>query len=216
MNENNTRKIRVLIADDHTMVRMGLAAMIEGEDDFEKVGEAADGLEAVQLIAQLKPDVVLLDLIMPKLDGAGVVQALHKQLPATRFVILSSLLETTEVQRVLDAGASGYLMKNISSQELVSMVRLVHAGRRVMCPEVTDAMIAASVQRAPGGDLTQRERELLALLARGQSNQEIANNLRIALPTVKFHITNILSKLHVDNRTEAVLLALKHKLVPPT
>jgi two-component system, NarL family, response regulator LiaR len=213
---SNDNKIRVFIVDDHTMVRVGLAAMIEAEDDFVRVGEAADGLEAVRLIPDVAPDVVLMDLIMPKLDGVGVIKALAKQMPATRFVILTSLLEPLEVNRAIEAGASGYLMKNVSSQELVSNLRLVHAGRRVMCPEVTDAMIAASVQRTPGGDLTQRERELLALMARGQSNQEIADELRIALPTVKFHITNILSKLHVDNRTEAVLLALKYKLVPPT
>ena len=197
------------------MIRTGLAAMIAGEDDLRQVGEAANGLEAVQLIPTLKPDVVLMDLMMPKLDGIAAIAQLHPQLPATRFLILTSLVEPTEIRRAIAAGAAGYLLKNASSQELVSVIRSTHAGRRVMAPEATDAMIAAAQQRPPGGDLTPRERELLALMTKGLANQQIANALGLALPTVKFHITNILGKLAVDNRTEAVLLALKHKLVPP-
>ncbi len=207
--------IRIFIVDDHPMVRAGLAAMIAGEDDLKQVGEAGNGLEAVQMIPSLAPDVVLMDLMMPKLDGIAAITQLRGQLPATRFLILTSLVEPHEIRRAIDAGASGYLLKNVSSQELVSVIRSTHAGRRVMAPEATDAMIAAAQRPAPGGDLTQRERELLTLMTRGLSNQQIAQELAIALPTVKFHITNILSKLHADNRTEAVLLALKHRLVPP-
>ena len=207
--------IRLFIADDHPMVRAGLAAMVAGEDDMVQVGEAANGLEAVQLIPALKPDVVLMDLLMPKLDGIAAITQLRPLLPATRFLILTSLVEPREIRRAIDAGASGYLLKNVSSQELVSVIRGTHAGRRVMAPEATDAMIAAAQHPAPGADLTQRERELLALMTRGLSNQQIADALAIALPTVKFHITNILGKLHAENRTEAVLLALKHRLVPP-
>ncbi len=152
---------------------------------------------------------------MPKLDGIGAIAQLHPLLPATRFLILTSLVEPAEICRTIGAGASGYLLKNASSQELVSVSRSSHAGRRVMAPEATDAMIAAAQRPSPGADLTPRERELLGLMTRGMANQQIANALGLALPTVKFHITNILAKLAVDNRTEAVLVALKHKPVPP-
>ena len=209
-----TDPISIFIADDHPMIRTGLAAMIAAEDDLLQVGEAANGLEALQLIPALKPDVVLMDLMMPKLDGITAIAQLHPSMPATRFLILTSLVEPVEIRRAIAAGAAGYLLKNASSQELVSVIRSTHAGRRVMAPEATDAMIAAAQQRPPGGDLTPRERELLALMTKGMANQQIATALGLALPTVKFHITNILGKLAVDNRTEAVLLALKHKLVP--
>lgn len=207
--------IRLFIADDHPMVRAGLSAMIAGEDDLLQVGEAGNGEDAVQLIPGCRPDVVLLDLLMPKLDGIGVITALRPRLPDTRFVILTSLVEPREIQRAIAAGASGYVLKNVSSQELVSMIRSTLAGRRVMAPEATDAIIAEAQTVRPGGDLTQRERGLLALMTRGLSNQQIADELAIALPTVKFHITNILAKLGADNRTEAVLIALQHQLVPP-
>ena len=210
-----TDPISIFIADDHPMIRTGLAAMIAGEDDLLQVGEAANGLEAVQLIPALQPDVVLMDLMMPKLEGIAAIAQLHPRLPATRFLILTSLVEPAEIRRAIAAGAAGYLLKNASWQELVSVIRSTHAGRRVMAPEATDAMIAAAQQRPPGGDLTPRERELLALMTKGLANQQIATALGLALPTVKFHITNILGKLAVDNRTEAVLLAIKHKLVPP-
>lgn len=210
--------IRVFIADDHPMVRLGLVTMIQAERDLQCVGEAANGQEAVQLIRSLpterQPDVVLMDLMMPVLDGIGAIAALRGGMPHTRFLILTSLVEPREIQRAIEAGASGYLLKNASSQELVNVIRSTHAGRRVMAPEATDAMIAHAQARHPGGDLTPRELELLALMTRGLGNQQIATELAIALPTVKFHITNILAKLQVDNRTEAVLLALRHKLVP--
>ena len=206
--------IRVYVVDDHPMIRHGLAAMIEGEDDFTLVGEAASGDEAVLRIPGIAPDLVLMDLVMPGTDGITAIERLRPRMPDTRFVVLTSLVEPGEIKRAIKAGASGYLLKNATSQELVTVLRETHAGRRVMAPEATDAIIAASQQPAPGADLTQRERELLALMSRGMNNQQIANELAIALPTVKFHITNILGKLHADNRTEAVLVALKHKLVP--
>jgi len=210
-----TAPIRIFLVDDHPMIRCGLAAMIDGEDDFALVGEAASGDEAVARIPPLKPDVVLMDLVMPGTDGITAIERLQPGLPGTRFVVLTSLVEPGEIRRAIKAGASGYLLKNATSQELITVLRETHAGRRVLAPEATDAIIAASQQPSPGADLTQRERELLVLMSRGMSNQQIANELSIALPTVKFHITNILGKLHADNRTEAVLLALKHKLVPP-
>lgn len=197
------------------MIRAGLAAMIDGEQDFERVGEAAHGADAVRMIPALRPDVVLMDLLMPQMNGIEAMTALRALVPQTRFVILTSLAEPGEVQRALAAGASGFLTKTASAQELVNVIRAAQGGRRVLSSEATEALISASQTLTPGGDLTQRERELLSLMARGLSNQDISDQLRIALPTVKFHITNILSKLGATNRTEAVLTALRHKLVQP-
>jgi two-component system, NarL family, response regulator LiaR len=205
--------IRVFVVDDHPMIRHGLAAMLRAEPGLAWVGDAADGADAVRLAPELKPDVVLMDLVMPRMDGVAAIAALRPLLPRCRFVILTSLLEPAEVKRAIDAGASGYLLKNASSQELVTVIQMAHRGQRVLAPEVTDALAASQRNAAPGDDLTQRERELLALMARGHSNQEISTQLTIAMPTVKFHVTNILAKLHADNRTEAVLIALRHKLV---
>ena len=212
--DTHTPPIRVFLADDHPMVRAGLAGMIQGESGLTLAGEAADGREAVKLIPTLQPDVVLLDMAMPHLDGVGVIEALHASSPDTRFVILSSLLDPLQVDRAVRAGARGYLLKTASAQELVTMIRQVHAGRRVLGPEITDALIANQQRDVPGADLTTRERQLLALMVQGMSNQEIAEAMGIALPTVKYHVTNVLGKLQVDSRTEAVVLALKHKLVP--
>ncbi len=205
--------IRVFVVDDHPMIRHGLQAMLKAEQSFNWVGDAADGHDAVRSAPTAAPDVVLMDLVMPKMDGVACIAALRPLLPRTRFVILTSLLEPSEVRRAMDAGASGYLLKNASSQELVNVIQMAHRGHRVLAPEVTDALVASQKEVTPGADLTQRERELLALMARGLSNQEIATALSIAMPTVKFHVTNILAKMHADNRTEAVLVALKHKLV---
>lgn len=205
--------IRVFVVDDHPMIRHGLAAMVQAERELLWVGDAATGEDAVRLAPALNPDVVLMDLVMPQMDGIAAITALRPLLPQTRFVVLTSLLEPSEVKRALDAGASSFLLKNASAQELITVIRATASGHRVLAPEVTDALIAGERRNSPGADLTQRERELLALMARGLSNQEISNRLAIAMPTVKFHVTNILAKLHADNRTEAVLTALKHKLV---
>lgn len=205
--------IRVFVVDDHPMIRHGLAAMVQAERELLWVGDAATGEDAVRMAPALKPDVVLMDLVMPQMDGIAAIAALRPLLPTTRFVVLTSLLEPSEVKRSLDAGASSFLLKNASAQELITVIRATASGHRVLAPEVTDALIAGERRNSPGGDLTHRERELLALMARGLSNQEISNRLLIAMPTVKFHVTNILAKLHADNRTEAVLTALKHKLV---
>jgi NarL family two-component system response regulator LiaR len=210
-----TEKIRVFVIDDHPMIRTGLATMIDAEDDLLRVGEAASGADALRLVPAAAPDVVLVDLVMPNLDGVATTAALVPKVPQARFVILTSVLDPIEVERAIAAGATGYVLKTASSHELLSVIRATHAGRRVLTPEVTDALVASRQKPAPGSDLTQRERELLSLMADGLNNKQIAAALAIALPTVKFHITNILSKLAADNRTEAVLLALKHRLVPP-
>lgn len=205
--------IRVFVVDDHPMIRHGLAAMLKAEPGLLWVGDASDGADAVRLAPALAPDVVLMDLVMPRMDGVAAIAALRPLLPKTRFVILTSLLEPAEVRRAMDAGACGYLLKNASSQELVNVIQMAWRGHRVLAPEVTDALVASQKEATPGSDLTARERELLALMARGLSNQEISNQLSIAMPTVKFHVTNILAKLHADNRTEAVLTALKYRIV---
>lgn len=205
--------IRVFVVDDHPMIRHGLAAMIRAEREFEWVGEAADGADAVRIAPSLVPDLVLVDLVMPRMDGISTIQGLKPLLPKARFVVLTSLLEPAQVRRAMEVGATAYLLKNASAQELVTVMHTAARGHRVLAPEVTDALVADEREPAPGSDLTQRERELLALMAKGLSNMEISTQLSIAMPTVKFHVTNILAKLHADNRTEAVLTALKHKLV---
>ncbi|MEX8494865.1 response regulator [Sphaerotilus sp.] len=220
MNKNDHKsdahpaRVSVFIVDDHPMIRAGLVGMIAGESDFLCVGEAGHGADAVRMIPTLQPDIVLMDLLMPQMDGIEAIRQLRPLAPQTRFLILTSLTEPGEVQRALAAGAVGYLTKTASAHELVNTIRAAFSGRRVLSPEATEALISVSQHAAPGADLTQRERELLALMARGLSNQDISDQLHIALPTVKFHITNILSKLGVSNRTEAVLVALRHKLVP--
>jgi len=208
-------KIRVFVVDDHPLIRNGLAAMIDAEDDLESVGEASSGEEAVRLLPGLAPDVVLMDQVMAKMDGIEATETLSRQLPQTKFVILTSLVEPALVRRAMGAGARGFVLKTASAHELVAAIRNVHGGRRVLDAEATDSLFGTPREPIPGDDLTARERELLALMARGYNNQEIATELGIGLPTVKFHVTNIFGKLAVDNRIDAVLTALKHKLVPP-
>ncbi len=205
--------IRIFVVDDHPMIRHGLVSMLRSESSLMWVGEAADGAEAVRLAPQAAPDVVLVDLVMPRMDGVAAIAAMRPLLPNAKFLVLTSVLDASEVRRAMAAGASGFLLKNASPQELVNIIISAARGQRVMAPEVTDALIADQRETHPGDELTSRERELLALMATGLANQEIATRLSIAMPTVKFHVTNILAKLHADNRTEAVLVALKHKLV---
>ena len=205
--------IRIFVVDDHPMIRHGLVSMLRSESSLMWVGEAADGAEAVRLAPQAAPDVVLVDLVMPRMDGVAAIAAMRPLLPNAKFLVLTSVLDASEVRRAMAAGASGFLLKNASPQELVNIIISAARGQRVMAPEVTDALIADQRETHPGDELTSRERDLLALMATGLANQEIATRLSIAMPTVKFHVTNILAKLHADNRTEAVLVALKHKLV---
>jgi len=209
--------IRVYVVDDHPMIRHGLAAMLAQEVDVKWVGEAADGPEALSRAPALDPHIVLMDLLMPRMDGVATIHALRPLLPQTRYVVLAGLLEPAEVRRAMAAGASGFLLKNADAKELFSVIRAVHQGQAVLAPEVNRALMndpeAPPSGNSTGADLTQRERELLALMARGLTNQDISRQLAIAMPTVKFHVTNILAKLHAENRTEAVLVALKQRIV---
>jgi len=213
MNESKTT--RVLVVDDHPMIRHGLAAMIATEPGFVCVGEANNGADGVALALSERADVVLMDLIMPRMDGIAAIEALARERPAVKVIVLTSLIDPHEVQRALRAGAHGYVSKTASVEDLIHVIRSVDAGRRLVSPDVTDVLIRAGQASAPGADLTERERDVLRAMARGLSNQGIADELGIAVPTIKFHITNILGKLQVGNRTEAVLVAIKHRIVPP-
>jgi NarL family two-component system response regulator LiaR len=205
--------LRVFVADDHAIFRYGVMSVLAGERHMALVGEAADGREAVRMAPALQPDVVLMDLDMPNLDGVGAIQALRPLLPDTRFVVVACTLDVAAARRALAAGATSFLLKNSSPQELLTVIQAAFRGQRVMAPEVMHALALEGEAALLGGDLTSRERELLALMARGLGNREIAQRLSITMPTVKFHVTNILSKMHASNRTTAVLSALRNRLV---
>jgi len=203
-----------MIVDDHAVVRSGLSAFIMVYDDLEFVGEAASGEEAVRLCKNLQPDVILMDLVMPGMDGASATQAIREVCPDIQVIALTSFKEDDLVQRTLKAGAIGYLLKNVSASELVSAIRAAHAGKPTLAPEAAHVLIQAS-QKPPeiGSDLTAREREILSLMVSGLSNPEIADKLVVSRSTVKFHVSSILSKLGVSSRTQAVTLALQNKLI---
>ena len=209
-----TKPIRVMIVDDHAVVRGGLKFFLLGFDDLELAGEAEDGEEALRLCDQLHPDVILMDMMMPGIDGATATQNIRQRYPKVQVIALTSFKEQDLVQRALQAGAIGYLLKDVQADELAEAVRAAHAGRPTLAPEATQALIQAATQPPmPGHDLTEREREVLALLVKGLSNNEIAERLVVSISTVKYHVSGILSKLGATNRAEAVALALQHRLV---
>jgi NarL family two-component system response regulator LiaR len=206
--------IRVLIVDDHAVVRSGLSAFMQIFDDLILVGEAASGVQALRLCEQAQPDVVLMDLVMPEMDGATATRAIRQQFPRIEVIALTSFREHDLVQSVLQAGAIGYLLKNVTADELASAVRAAYAGRPTLAPEITEAlMYTIAHPAAPTHDLTAREREVLALLVKGLSNSEIAKHLIVSQSTVKFYVSNILAKLHVTGRVEAVAMAVEQHLI---
>ena len=205
--------IRVMVVDDHPMVRRGLATMMMVFDDLELAGEAAGGEAAIQLCAQILPDVVLMDMVMPDMDGATTTRAIRQQFPTVQVIALTSFKEAELVQNVLEAGAIGYLLKDVSADELAQAIRAAHAGRATLSPEAAQALVHAATQPpAPGHDLTERERAVLALMVEGLNNTQIAERLVVSPSTIKSHVSNILSKLGVASRTEAVALAVRHHL----
>jgi NarL family two-component system response regulator LiaR len=205
--------IRVVIVDDHAVVRSGLKFFFMASDEFELVGEAADGEQAVQLCAQVRPDVVLMDLLMQGYSGIDATRAIRKCCPQVQIIALTSFEESELVQGALAAGAIGYLLKNVSADELTDAIRAAYAGRPTLAPEAAQALIrVATHHQPPGHDLTPREREVLALMVEGLNNPEIARRLVVSLSTVKFHVSGILSKLGASSRSEAVALAVQHHL----
>lgn len=207
-------KIRIVLVDDHAMVRRGLAAFLSVYNDLELAGEAESGEQALRLCAQLQPDVVLMDLVMPGMDGADTTAALRRQQPSVRVIALTSFRDDELVQRVIQAGATGYLLKNVSAGELATAIRAVHAGQPTLAPEATQALINAATQPPkPGFDLTPRERDVLTLMVKGLNNTEIAERLVVSPSTIKGHVSNILSKLGATSRTEAATLAVEHRIV---
>jgi NarL family two-component system response regulator LiaR len=208
--------IRILIADDHAVVREGLRAFLQLQDGLEVVGEAADGVEAVEQAERLAPNVVLMDLVMPKLDGVGAMRQLRVRLPAARVIVLTSFLEDDRLLPAIEAGAAGYLLKDVEPAELARAVRLANAGEAMIAPTVAARLVDALVDRgrSPAREpLTRREHEVLELIARGRSNKRIAIELGISEKTVKAHVGRVLAKLGVADRTQAALLAVRERLV---
>jgi NarL family two-component system response regulator LiaR len=208
------KPIRVLLVDDHAVVRSGLAAVLMSYDDLELVGEAGSGEEGVRLAERYKPDIILMDLVMPGMDGVAATKAIHEKLPDIRIIILTSFKEKDMVDGALKAGAMSYLLKNVSADELVTAIRGAVRGQARLSPEAAQVLIQEIRQpQGPGFDLTEREREILKFMVDGLPNSAIADKVIVSQSTVKFHVSNILSKLGVASRTEAVSLALKQNLV---
>jgi NarL family two-component system response regulator LiaR len=210
------KPIRVLLVDDHAVVRSGLSAFLLAFDDLELAGEAGSGEEAVKVCTNLKPDVVLMDLSMPGMGGVEATKQVLAKCPGARVIVLTSFKEKDMVEGALKAGALSYLLKNVSADELASAIRGAVAGRPSLSPEAAQVLIhelTTPAGQQNGADLTQSEREVLALMVEGLSNKEIAERLTVSQSTVKFHVSNILSKLGVGSRTEAVAIAIKSKLV---
>jgi len=206
--------VRVLLVDDHMVVRSGLSTVLSVYDDLKLVGEAGDGEEAVRLCERLQPEVILMDLLMPKMDGVTAIKAIKTRWPQIQIIALTSFKEKEYVEGALKAGANGYLLKDVSAEELVNAIRKAVAGQPSLSPEAAQVLMKnVSEPALPYQEMTGREKEILALMVEGMSNNEIAERLIVSQSTVKFHVSNILSKLGVTGRTEAVALAVKHHLV---
>ena len=208
-------KIKVLIADDHTVVRKGIRALLETEPGITVVGEAADGEDAIHRALALKPDVILMDLVMPKLDGVQAIKELREKLPEIKVLVLTSFAEDRRIVAAIEAGALGYLLKDSSPEDLARAIREVHRGESSLHPKVAQQLIKKlqrPAEEPEREELTARERKVLALIARGLSNREIARELSISEPTVRTHVSNILRKLGLKSRTQAALYALKEGL----
>ena len=207
------RPIKVMIVDDHAVVRSGLSAFLLAFDDLEHAGDATGGADAVSKCMSLRPDVVLMDLVMPEVDGAEATRRIKEACPEVQVIALTSYKEDDLVQGALKAGALSYLLKNVTADELADAIRKAHAGRSTLAPEAAQVLINAATHPAQDEGLTSRELEVLRLMAHGDSNPDIAEKLFVSRSTVKFHVSNILMKLGTATRTEAVAVAVQRRLV---
>lgn len=212
MSEKNI--IRIMIVDNHEMVRRGLALFLKNFDDLRLVGESSHVQETLSLCAELQPDVILIDVIMPNEDGVGLIRAIKQTYPAIQIVALTTLNDMDTVTAVIQAGVTGYLLKTISDDQLANAIRTAFQGQQVLSPEVAKVLVNAAMRPPePQYRLTERELEVLRQMVQGLNNREIAERLFVSRSTVKYHISSILSKLNVSNRSEAIALAIKYKLI---
>lgn len=208
--------IKVLIVDDHEMVRLGVSTYLGVQPDLQVVGEAADGQEGLDKALALRPDVILMDLVMPNMDGIESTKRIMAAWPEARIIILTSFIDDEKVYPAIEAGAASYILKTATAEEIAAAIRKTAAGDSALDPQVTTKMMNRLTKKAQpelADELTNREREVLMLIAQGKSNQEIADELFITLKTVKTHVSNILAKLEVEDRTQAAIYAFKHGLV---
>lgn len=210
------KMIKVLFVDDHEMVRIGVAAYLSAQSDIEVVGEADNGRTAVDMAIELRPDIILMDLVMPEMDGIEATKVILEKWPEAKIIIVTSFLDDEKVYPALEAGATSYMLKTSKASDIADAVRATYQGQSVLEPEVTGKMmekLRRPKAQALHEQLTAREMEILLLMTQGKTNQEIADELFIALKTAKVHVSNILSKLEVQDRTQAVIYAFKHSLV---
>ncbi|MGX7366416.1 DNA-binding response regulator [Enterococcus casseliflavus] len=207
--------IKVLLVDDHEMVRLGVSSYLSIQDDIEVIGEAENGRVGYEKALELRPDVILMDLVMDEMDGIESTKLILNDWPEAKIIIVTSFIDDEKVYPAIEAGAAGYLLKTSTAHEIAEAIRATQRGERVLEPEVTTKMMDRLTNRTPilHEDLTNREEEVLLLIAEGKSNQEIADALFITLKTVKTHVSNILSKLEVEDRTQATIYAFKHGLI---
>ncbi|MFN8498851.1 MAG: response regulator transcription factor [Anaerolineae bacterium] len=214
MSVQETPAIRVLVVDDHPTMRIGLVVFLSAEPGMECVGEAENGEQALAMCRKVQPDVALVDIVMPGMDGPTVIERITQEMPAVRVIALTSYNDTALARRAIRSGAQGYLLKTVSTEELAAAVRTVHDGRQVFTPDVTQALAMSDASDLPpGGGLSDREVEILRLAAAGRTDIEIARSLNISKSTARFHLTNIYGKLGAANRTEAVRIAIEHNML---
>lgn len=207
--------IRVVFIDDHEMVRIGVSAYLSSQPDIHVVGEAANGREGVPLVLELRPDIILMDLVMEQMNGIEATREIIKAWPEAKIIVVTSFLDDDKVYPAIEAGATSYLLKTSKASDIAEAIRATYQGHSVLEPEVTEKVMSRMKKghaAAPHEELTHREMEVLLLVARGKTNQEIADELFISLKTVKVHVSNILSKLEVQDRTQAVIYAFQHNL----
>lgn len=214
MTISSSQPIRVMVVDDHTMVRWGLATLFTVYDDIQLVGEAENGADAIQLCGEIMPDVILMDMVMPGLDGVSATRSIRNLFPQVQVIALTSYKDGDLIKNALEAGAIGYLLKDVSADVLIQAIRAANFGRAILSQEVLQAIFqTANSLKASDFNLTSREREILTMMIEGLNNKQIAIKLTVSLSTIKSHVSKILSKLGVESRTEAVMLAMRNHIV---